>query len=50
MKTIKYMIIALALSAGLTSCVVHERGALYIRGHYENGPRGSYWVPGHYAR
>jgi len=51
MKTIKYLIIALAITSGLSSCVVRERGAVYVNGHYEYGPNGGrHWVPAHYNR
>jgi hypothetical protein len=50
MKTVKYMVILVAIAASFSSCVVRSRGGVYVRGHYENGPHGTHWVPGHYAQ
>lgn len=50
MKTVRNLIIILALATGLSSCVVRERGGVYVRGHYEMGPYGGrHWVPAHYV-
>jgi hypothetical protein len=51
MKKIKYLILlaAMAVSFGMSSCVVRARGGVYVRGHYEYGPYGGrHWVRGHY--
>jgi len=50
MKKLKYMLVLAAVAVSFSSCVVRARGGVYVRGHYENGPHGSYWVPGHYAQ
>jgi hypothetical protein len=50
MKKLKYMLLLVAMAASFSSCVVRQRGGVYVRGHYENGPYGSHWVPGHYAQ
>lgn len=47
MKTLKYLLVMLAIAASFSSCVVRE-GA-WVPGHYNYGPYGRYWVPGHYA-
>lgn len=47
MKTIKYLLVMLALAFSFSSCVVRERG-YWVPGHYNRGPYGRYWVPGHY--
>lgn len=51
MKKIKYLVLAVvaAASLSLSSCVVRERGAGWVPGHYDVGPYGGrHWVPGHY--
>jgi hypothetical protein len=51
MKKIKYLIllVAMAASFSVSSCVVRARGGVYVRGHYEYGPYGGRrWVPAHY--
>jgi len=50
MKTVKYMIVLVAIAASFSSCVVRSRGGVYVRGHYEDGPHGNHWVSGHYAQ
>jgi hypothetical protein len=50
MKTIKYLVIMLAISVGLSSCVVRVHNGPWVPAHYEYGPYGGrHWVPGHYA-
>ncbi len=49
MKTLKYFILIAVSAVSLSSCVVRERGGLYVRGHYNVGPYGGrHWVPAHY--
>jgi len=51
MKAIKYLMLIAVSAVTLSSCMVQERGRLYVRGHYEIGTHGSrHWVPSHYER
>lgn len=50
MRILKYITVLVAIATSVSACVVRARGGVYVRGHYENGPHGSHWVPGHYAQ
>ncbi|HTH81408.1 MAG TPA: hypothetical protein VL490_00650 [Mucilaginibacter sp.] len=51
MKTIKHFALLLLVAASFSSCVVRERRAGWVPGHYDVGPYGGrHWVGGHYAR
>jgi hypothetical protein len=51
MKTIKHFALLLLVAVSFSSCVVRERRAGWVPGHYDVSPYGGrHWVGGHYAR
>ncbi|HZY36544.1 MAG TPA: hypothetical protein VFE53_07845 [Mucilaginibacter sp.] len=48
MKKIKYLLLLAVTAISFSACVVREGG--WVPGHFNYGPYGRYWVPGHYAR
>lgn len=50
-KNLKLALLAVLVTAGLTSCVAtyHPYGAHWVPGHYVPGYYHPHWVPGHWA-